>query len=60
MGRTHRFLTKLRCIECGCEIEIPNQVEQSEVLSCPSCGTDYIYNGSEFIQSELDGCDWGE
>lgn len=53
------------CMDCGGEIEIPEDVEAGEIIECPDCGLDYIVvideNGSVSLKElTLKGEDWGE
>jgi alpha-aminoadipate carrier protein LysW len=56
--------TKTSCQVCGADIEIPDDVLDGELVSCPSCGQKYqvaIQNG--LIQLKLikvEEEDWGE
>jgi len=29
---------KTKCLDCESEINVPNNVEKGEILSCPTCG----------------------
>jgi len=54
-----------RCPDCGGEIEIPEDVLQGEVLSCPNCGLELavkeIKEDSVGLQElGIEGEDWGE
>lgn len=55
--------TKISCQVCGADIEIPDDVLDGELVSCPSCGQKYqvvIQNG--LIQLKLikvEEEDWG-
>jgi len=56
---------KLTCLECGGEIEIPEDVISGEIVSCPDCGMDYeveiAENGEIKLKpAEIEGEDWGE
>ena len=33
---------KFACQVCGAEIEVPSDVVDGEIVSCPSCGTRYV------------------
>jgi len=54
-----------KCPECDADLEIPEDVINGEIVSCPDCGTDFevvIKNDSqvELKPAEIEGEDWGE
>jgi len=56
---------KARCPDCDEELEIPEDVLQGEILTCPSCGLELEVKqiqGENVELSELgiEGEDWGE
>lgn len=58
-------MEKTRCPDCDEEIEIPDDVMQGEILTCPSCGLELevrLIKGENVELSELgiEGEDWGE
>jgi len=52
------------CIDCGRELEIPEDVLEGEIIGCPDCGLDYVIklDKGEITLNELtiEGEDWGE
>ncbi len=55
----------MKCPECDCEIEIPDDVISGEIVSCPDCGMDYEVEITEkgeirLKPAEIEGEDWGE
>jgi predicted RNA-binding Zn-ribbon protein involved in translation (DUF1610 family) len=56
-----KFFNRLRCTDCNAVVDIPEDLEENEIVSCPSCGCEYIYRNSIFEQLDLDQQDdWGE
>lgn len=54
-----------KCPDCDAELEIPEDVMQGEILSCPSCGLELevkrIHGASVELQElGIEGEDWGE
>jgi len=55
----------MKCIECDTEIELTQASEVGEIITCPTCGTEYeliinkdgILDSKEFV---FEGEDWGE
>jgi len=35
-------MQKLECTTCGSELEIPDDVLDGEIISCPTCGSRYV------------------
>ncbi len=56
----------MNCPECDCQIPIPNDAIQGELVSCKDCGTSYELvrePGSNLFSmraAELEQEDWGE
>jgi len=55
----------INCVDCGAEIEIPEDVIQGEIISCPDCGLDFVtIEGESGLLSlqelMIEGEDWGE
>ena len=52
------------CSVCGSDIEVPSDVVDGEIMSCPSCGTRYIVklvNGAVTLEEfKGDVEDYGE
>jgi len=55
---------KLVCQVCGADIDVPSDVVDCEIVSCPSCGTRYIVklvNGAVTLEEfRNDVEDYGE
>jgi alpha-aminoadipate carrier protein LysW len=54
-----------KCPDCDAELEIPEDVIQGEILSCPSCGlelevTKIKGESVELKELGIEGEDWGE
>jgi alpha-aminoadipate carrier protein LysW len=54
-----------KCPDCDAELEIPEDVMQGEILSCPSCGlelevTQIKGESVELKELGIEGEDWGE
>jgi alpha-aminoadipate carrier protein LysW len=57
----------VKCPDCDSELEVPFDVKQGELLSCPGCGVELevtkISNGGEDLELQVftnEGEDWGE
>ena len=48
------------CPDCYFEIIIDEDVEEGEIISCPSCGLELEYKKGELIPLTIEGEDWGE
>ncbi len=53
------------CMDCGADLDVPNDSLKGEIIGCPDCGLDYVIevdeSGSKQLQElMLDGEDWGE
>jgi alpha-aminoadipate carrier protein LysW len=58
-------VNKGKCPDCDAELEIPEDVIQGEILSCPSCGlelevTQIKGESVELKELGIEGEDWGE
>ena len=58
-------LEKARCPDCDAELEVPEEVTQGEILSCPGCGLELevknIHGSAvELEEIAIEGEDWGE
>jgi len=56
-----------KCPDCDFELNIPNDLEKGEILSCPGCGLELevkkISDGGGCIDLQeltIEGEDWGE
>jgi len=54
-----------KCPDCDAELEIPEDVMQGEILSCPICGlelevTQIQGESVELQELGIEGEDWGE
>jgi len=55
----------MNCVDCGAGIEIPEDVIQGEIISCPDCGLDFVIVKDEsgllsLQELMIEGEDWGE
>jgi alpha-aminoadipate carrier protein LysW len=53
----------VECPECGCEIEVADDVLQGEILECPDCAVELEVVSVEPLAVELapeEEEDWGE
>jgi alpha-aminoadipate carrier protein LysW len=53
------------CIDCGLNLEIPDDALEGEIIGCPDCGLDYVVSKDEdgtvsLKELILEGEDWGE
>jgi len=52
------------CPDCFGEIDVPGDVMEGEILSCPDCGleleVEIVDNGIEIIPIAIEKEDWGE
>jgi len=57
-------MAKVRCLECDRDLNIPEDVVDGEIITCPDCGANYevmrTSKGIELKQAESIGEDWGE
>lgn len=56
---------KAKCPECDGDLDIPDDVINGEIISCPDCGMDFEValkegGGVELKPAEIEGEDWGE
>ena len=52
------------CPDCGAKIDIPEDVEEGEIITCPCCGLEFIVkieiDGYSLNQLVIEGEDFGE
>ncbi|RME87420.1 MAG: lysine biosynthesis protein LysW [Planctomycetota bacterium] len=36
-----------QCVECGCQISVPKDIEMGEILDCPNCGVELEIKGTQ-------------
>ncbi len=53
------------CMDCGADMEVPNDSLLGEIVGCPDCGLDYVIEVDESGSKQLtelliEGEDWGE
>ncbi len=53
------------CMDCGADVEVPNDSLLGEIVGCPDCGLDYVIEVDESGSKQLtelliEGEDWGE
>jgi len=58
-------MVNYKCPECDCDIEIPDDAMDGEIVSCPDCGEEYEVSINEKKEIELKKMvaereDWGE
>jgi len=58
-------MMKAKCPDCDAELEVPTDIIQGEILSCPGCGLELEVKemaGESIGLQELviEGEDWGE
>ena len=49
----------MKCKDCGCEINTEFLID-GEVVTCPSCGSEYSYSNGSIESLVYEGEDWGE
>jgi len=55
----------IKCEDCGASIQIPEDAQNDEILSCVDCGLDYLIEYDDtgtilFKVLTIEGEDWGE
>jgi alpha-aminoadipate carrier protein LysW len=55
----------VKCLECGCDFDVPDDVIVGEIVTCPDCGLELevarIEAGKiELKSAKVEGEDWGE
>jgi alpha-aminoadipate/glutamate carrier protein LysW len=48
------------CLDCGLELEIPEDAISGEVVSCKDCGASFELKNGKLIVAEIAGEDWGQ
>ena len=53
------------CMDCGANLDVPNDSLIGEIIGCPDCGLDYVIAEDESGSKQLtelliEGEDWGE
>ena len=53
------------CMDCGADLDVPNDSLSGEIIGCPDCGLDYVIEEDESGSKQLtelliEGEDWGE
>lgn len=48
-----------KCTCCGLDFE-PNSPTIDEIVSCPDCGTDFVFTKDGMKELNIIGEDWGE
>ncbi len=53
------------CMDCGADLDVPNDSLLGEIIGCPDCGLDYVIEKDESGSKQLtelliEGEDWGE
>lgn len=52
--------TEFLCPDCSAILDVPRDVTENEVISCPSCGLELLYSQGKLSQLEIESEDWGE
>jgi alpha-aminoadipate carrier protein LysW len=60
-----KAIIKAKCPDCDAELDVPADIMQGEILSCPSCGLELEVkkvNGRcvDLQELTIEGEDWGE
>jgi len=60
-----KTINKAKCPDCDAELDIPEDIVQGEILSCPGCGLELevkkVNGGCVDLQElTIEGEDWGE
>lgn len=60
-----KVLNKTKCPDCDADLDVPNDTEKGEILSCPGCGLELevkqVNCGCVDLQElTIEGEDWGE
>ncbi len=58
-------MKKVKCVECGVEFDVPDDVIVGEVISCPDCGLELevVEIEGDVVKAkvlQVSGEDWGE
>ena len=53
------------CMDCGADLDVPNDSLTGEIIGCPDCGLDYVIEEDDSGNKQLtelliEGEDWGE
>ena len=56
---------KAKCPDCDAELDVPEDTQKGEILSCPGCGLElevkHVKGGCVDLQElTIEGEDWGE
>jgi len=57
---------QVACPDCDCKLDVPQDVENGEIISCPCCGLELevkISQGGGLVSLQeltIEGEDWGE
>ncbi len=58
---------KAQCPDCSSKLNIPCDIKEGEILSCPGCGAEFevkkVSNGGDCLELQeftMEGEDWGE
>ena len=58
-------MTKAKCPDCDADLDVPQDTEKGEIVSCPGCGLELevkqVKGGCVDLQElTIEGEDWGE
>jgi alpha-aminoadipate carrier protein LysW len=60
-----KAMSKAKCPDCDADLDVPQDTEKGEILSCPGCGLELevkqVNGGCVDLQElTIEGEDWGE
>jgi len=60
-----KLMNKTKCPDCDAALDVPQDTEKGEIVSCPSCGLELevkqVKSGCVDLQElTIEGEDWGE
>ncbi len=63
--REVKIMSKAKCPDCDADLDVPQDTEMGEILSCPGCGLELevkkVKGGCIDLQElTIEGEDWGE
>lgn len=50
----------VNCTDCDLQLDVPADVQEGEIISCPACGAEHEYKNGKIIPLVMTGYDWGE
>jgi len=60
-----KLMSKTKCPDCDADLDVPQDTEMGEIVSCPGCGLELevkqVKGGCVDLQElTIEGEDWGE